>query len=160
MKGYIAVTDPSWFRYLLLNKHREVVFWRRSKRPVNLNTGDYLFFLVRGRLPRLIRGYGIVKNVGVNFISKIWQIFGEKNGCRSLEELEMTLHKPDSEKVAYYFLEKVVYLDVQSIKVTDMDLVFAKDIMAGKFISEGQSRALLALFSSGDKDCIRNAFKK
>lgn len=135
MKGYIGVTDPNWFLFQKNSSHKEVIFWRRSRVPVKLDPGDYFFFLIKGRLPRYIQGFGRVKEVGTRTVEEMWNLYKDKNGSETLEKLEHRLRKGRSQIVAYYFLGKVTYLNRQNF-VSDREVGFSKDIMAGKFIDQ------------------------
>lgn len=140
MQGYVAVTDPGWYGFQSERKRKRVLFWRKSEKPVDLSCGDYFFFLIRGRLPRLIKGYGIVEKVGVQKISDAWEIHKDIMGYNNLQELTRDLDKVDSDKVAYYVLNNVTYLP--NSVVTDEDIDFEKYIMAGRFSTPSELKFL------------------
>ena len=83
--GYIAITNPDWYRFNKSKKHTEVVFWRKAVNPLNLSSGMSLFFLVKGTNPRYIRGYGIIKLIGSETVKQLWEKYGEKMGFDAFE---------------------------------------------------------------------------
>ena len=144
IRAYIGVTDPYWLSYLKKFNHQNVVFWRKSSRPVNLVPGDYFFFLIRGSLPRPIVGFGIIDHVAVKQVHELWNNFKEENGCGSLEDLKVLLGKTTDDKVAYYYVKNVNYLGENDPQIFDYDIGFAKNIMAGKFISNHETLEILS----------------
>jgi putative restriction endonuclease len=89
MKFWVGVTDNQWFKYLSERRPDEVNFWQPSattppfsKQPVGLP------FLFKLRHPRNhIAGGGFFVTYSRLPLSLAWEVFGEKNGCRSLDEL-------------------------------------------------------------------------
>jgi len=150
MRGYVGVTDSGWYRFNKLSNNKEIVFWRKSSTPVGIQPGEYFFLLVRGHLPRSIKGYGVVGHVDIKSPIELWENYGKKNGCNSLNELEFILHKTNNAKVAYYYLTDVVYFDNEKI-ITDEEIGFAKDIMAGKFISGEKLSQIVDYYKNGKK---------
>jgi hypothetical protein len=132
MKGYVAVTTPKWFQYQKLHNNKSAIFWRKSERQSNLNPGDYFFFLPKGRLPRPIQGYGVVEHIKKNTIQELWNIYGQLTGADTLIELEILSNKKYYEKVIYYEIGNIIYLDKNKF-VYDSEIDFKKDIMTGKF---------------------------
>lgn len=133
LKGYIAVTDPKWFNFHKTNNHKEVIFWRRYNKPVNLQIDDYFFFLIKGKLPRFIKGYGKVESIGIQKISTMWDLYKELNGSRSLASLTSRIKKNEDQKVAFYKLKDVVYF-TENYFITDKEINFVKDIVSGTSI--------------------------
>ena len=131
MNGYVAVTDWGWYKYQSERKRERVLFWRHSVTPVSLLPGDYFSFLIRGKLPRLIKGYGIVEEASSGVISKIWDKYKDLMGYSDLLDLKRGLGKAENERVAYYILKSVKYFPEPT--VTDSDIDFDKSIMAGRF---------------------------
>ncbi|MBU2520577.1 MAG: DUF91 domain-containing protein [Nanoarchaeota archaeon] len=150
MSGYIGITDYEWFHFHKNKKHREVIFWRKSSRPVNLREGVYFFFLVKGY--RLIEGYGITDEVSSKPITELWEQYKEKLGAETLEELCEKLGKSENETIGYYKLKEVTYLE-GGIDLQNTGINFSPAIVSGKTISYEETRKLLE--TSGDKNKLK-----
>lgn len=145
------MTNPKWYEFQKERKRSRVLFWRHSKTPVSLNEGDYFFFLIRGNLPRLIRGYGVVERATSGIIKNTWDKYNDLMGYNNLQDLTRDLGKSEDEEIAYYLLKNVHY--VPDSIVTDADIDFDKSIMAGKYLSDSEFNFIKDnLIIRGDKD--------
>ncbi|MEM2139278.1 MAG: hypothetical protein QXM96_03950 [Candidatus Woesearchaeota archaeon] len=143
--GYIGITDQNWFSFNKSNNHKEVVFWRRASFPVNLPIGMPFFFLVKGTKPRYIRGYGIVKLIGSDKIDILWNKYGSKMGEASLSSVEDLIRKDKNEKIGYYILENVKYIE-ERFDLKNFRIEFPDSIVSGKKINEEDTNKLLSSF--------------
>ena len=89
MEGYIGLTDYDWYTQLLAQSPDEVNFWR----PMNtqtfrrIGTGEPFFFKLKSAHGNWIAGFGIYAGFVPLRVGTAWQMFGEKNGVRSEEEM-------------------------------------------------------------------------
>lgn len=155
MRGYIAVTDPEWHRFNRLNNNLEVIFWRKCDRPVGIEPDDILFFLIRGKVPRSVLGYGTARKIAVDTIENIWNQYRKETGCNDIESFEFKLEMIRTKAIAYYLLHNVNYINPEFV-VTDTDLDFAKNTVSGKFISEEKANLLVKFLSTGGRSIIKD----
>lgn len=158
MYGYIAVTDRNWFEFNKNKNHKKVLFWTRKikQNPVKDLEGLPFFFLVKGNTPRLIEGYGIVKKAGRETIQSLWNSFGKFCGEETLDALESSLGLDKNEKIAYYLLEDVKYME-GGIALEDVNIKFSPKIVSGKKINEEDMRKLLNAL--GDEKKIKIPYR-
>ncbi|MDY0188592.1 MAG: HNH endonuclease signature motif containing protein [Syntrophus sp. (in: bacteria)] len=94
MKFWVGVTDNKWYQFLSQLRPDEINFWQPSGKPPF--TGDYigLPFLFKLKRPyNHIAGGGFFVKYSLLPLSFAWEVFGQKNGCSSLDELR-TLISP------------------------------------------------------------------
>lgn len=88
MKFWVGVTDNKWFKYLSELQPEEVNFWQPSATPPFTNAPTGLPFLFKLRKPNNhIAGGGFFVTYNKLPLTLAWEIFGHKNGCKSLDEL-------------------------------------------------------------------------
>jgi putative restriction endonuclease len=88
-RGYIALTDPDWYRFLADRPHLdEVNFWQphaghafRALRP-----GEAFFFKLRAPY-RAIVGFGFYQRYETLALQDAWDVFGEASGAPDYETL-------------------------------------------------------------------------
>lgn len=105
MRFWVGVTDNRWFKYLSETRPDEVNFWQPSATtPPFKGAPVGLPFLFKLRQPRNhIVGGGFFVTYSKLPLSLAWEVFGEKNGCSSLDELRglisplMGSHRRDDE---------------------------------------------------------------
>lgn len=83
IKGYVALTDPDWYRYLCARPNLdEVNFWQphggRAFRAIN--PGAPFFFKLRAP-HRSVVGFGFFERHEVLPAWLAWDLFGDKNGA-------------------------------------------------------------------------------
>jgi hypothetical protein len=147
MDGYIGITDYAWFHFNKGKGHKQVVFWRKAAKPVQLGQGIPFFFLVKAPPQtlghwRMVEGFGSIEKLGSRPISELWDRFGQKMGAEDLECLTSRLCKDDSDVIGYYLLDGVVYLD-RGISLRKLGIEFSDRIVSGKRIDTRETRALL-----------------
>lgn len=87
MKFWLATTDNAWFRFLAKKQFDEVNFWQPSGTPPFRKAPVGLPFLFKLKRPHNhVAGGGFFVAYSKLPISMAWEIFGEKNGGRSLHE--------------------------------------------------------------------------
>ncbi|MBC6941120.1 MAG: HNH endonuclease [Xanthomonadales bacterium] len=92
MKFWVGVTDNNWYQFLANRDFEEVNFWQPSARPLFVNPEVGMPFLFKLKRPaNHIAGGGYFVAHSVFPLSLAWEIFGEKNGARSLDELRETI---------------------------------------------------------------------
>ena len=148
--GYIGITDPNAFDFMKNKNHEEFVWWCKSPKPVNLNQGTYFFFLVKGTKPRYIRGYGIVKFIGSETLKNLWGKYGNKTATDSLSDFEFSTGNEENDKVGFYFLEHVKYID-EGIDLNDLEIEFNHSIVRGKGIDDEDTKKILSSFGDESK---------
>jgi putative restriction endonuclease len=88
MRFWVGVTDNKWFNFLSELQPDEVNFWQPSATPPFTNAPTGLPFLFKLRKPNNhIAGGGFFVTYNKLPLTLAWEIFGQKNGCNSLDEL-------------------------------------------------------------------------
>jgi len=88
MKFWVGVTDNRWYQFLSERGLEEVNFWQPSATPPFTDAPVGLPFLFKLKRPNNhIAGGGFFVTYSMLPISLAWEIFGEKNGAASLDEL-------------------------------------------------------------------------
>jgi putative restriction endonuclease len=89
MRGYVAVTDNEWYRFLAARPEISVVnFWRPGG-GTNfraLAEDEFYFFKARAPINRIVGG-GRYSGFATMRVSAAWKMFGEANGVASLAQL-------------------------------------------------------------------------
>lgn len=88
MRGYIAHTDPGWWRFLSARPDlEEVNFWRPGGRAFRaLSHGEPLFFRLKSPINR-IGGFGLFARYASLPVWRAWEVFGQANGTDDESEL-------------------------------------------------------------------------
>jgi putative restriction endonuclease len=87
MKFWVGVTDNKWYQFLSQLRPDEVNFWQPSGTPPFTGELRGLPFLFKLKRPyNHIAGGGFFVQYSSFPLSMVWDIFGQKNGCASLEE--------------------------------------------------------------------------
>lgn len=88
MKFWVGVTDNKWYQFLSQIRPDEVNFWQPGGTPPFKGVPIGLPFLFKLRRPyNHIAGGGYFVTYSSLPLSLAWEVFGEKNGCASLDEL-------------------------------------------------------------------------
>jgi len=88
MKFWLGVTDNKWFDFLSHRNIDEVNFWQPSATPLFKEAPVGMPFLFKLKRPyNHIGGGGFFVASSTLPLSMAWEVFGEKNGASSLEEL-------------------------------------------------------------------------
>jgi putative restriction endonuclease len=88
MKFWVGVTDNQWFKYLSETRPDEVNFWQPSATPPFTGAPIGLPFLFKLKRPyNHIAGGGFFVTYSRLPLSLAWEVFGQKNGCSSIDEL-------------------------------------------------------------------------
>lgn len=87
MKFWVGVTDNKWYQFLSQSRPDEVNFWQPGGTPPFKGAPIGLPFLFKLRRPyNHIAGGGYFVKYTSFPLSIVWDIFGQKNGCASLDE--------------------------------------------------------------------------
>jgi putative restriction endonuclease len=94
MRGYVAVTDNNWFRYLSKLRPDEVNFWQPggSRRFRSLQPGEPLLFKLHSP-QNFIVGGGFFAHFSLLPTSLAWEAFGEKNGATTIFEMRSRIEQ-------------------------------------------------------------------
>jgi putative restriction endonuclease len=88
MEFWVGVTNNSWFEFLAEKKADEVNFWQPSERPPFIGAPIDMPFLFKLKRPNNhIAGGGFFVTYSRLPVALAWEVFGEKNGAASLEQL-------------------------------------------------------------------------
>lgn len=88
MKFWVGVTDNRWYQFLSQRLPDEVNFWQPGGTPPFKGAPIGLPFLFKLKRPfNHIAGGGFFVTYSSLPLSLAWEVFGEKNGCASLDEL-------------------------------------------------------------------------
>lgn len=81
MRGYIAHTDPAWWRFLHARRDiDEVNFWRPGRRRFSaLEPGEPFFFRLKSPINR-IGGFGLFARYATLPVWRAWEVFDQANG--------------------------------------------------------------------------------
>ena len=91
MKGFVAVTDPGWYKHLAQTPGpKDANFWRPSARAFRLEIGTPFFFKLKAP-HHAIAGFGSFVGFTILPDRLAWDTFRESNGVASLEELRLRL---------------------------------------------------------------------
>ena len=94
MKFWVGVTDNNWYQFLSKLRPDEVNFWQPGGTPPFTEAPIGLPFLFKLKRPyNHIAGGGFFVTYSSLPLSLAWEVFGQKNGCSSLDELR-TLIEP------------------------------------------------------------------
>ena len=89
MKFYLGVTDNNWYRYLAQQKREDVNFWRPGGNSTFTVLAANEPFLFKLKAPvNAIAGIGFFSSFTYLPLSMAWEVFGERNGCNSLDQLK------------------------------------------------------------------------
>ena len=92
MKFWVGVTDNTWFNYLATKGFDEVNFWQPSATPPFKGAPIGMPFLFKLKRPNNhIAGCGFFVTYSILPVSLAWEIFGEKNGAVSIDDLHAML---------------------------------------------------------------------
>lgn len=92
MNSWLGVTDNSWFSYLSQRNLDEVNFWQPSATPPFTGAPVGMPFLLKLKRPyNDIAGGGFFVTYSTLPTALAWEVFGEKNGAASLDELQALL---------------------------------------------------------------------
>lgn len=89
MKFWLGTTDNAWFKFLANRKLDEVNSWQPSATPPFKKASLGLPFLFKLKRPyNHVAGGGFFVAYSKLPITMAWEVFGEKNGARSLNEFQ------------------------------------------------------------------------
>jgi hypothetical protein len=92
MKFWVGVTDNQWFTFLSETRPEEINFWQPNATPPFTNAPIGLPFLFKLKRPyNHIAGGGFFVAYSKMPLSLAWEVFGQKNGCRSLDDLRQLI---------------------------------------------------------------------
>lgn len=89
MKFYLGVTDINWYTYLSRQNRDDVNFWQPGGNLAFrvLTAGHPFLFKLKSPI-NAIAGVGFFSSHTFLPLSMAWDVFGNGNGCTSLEELQ------------------------------------------------------------------------
>ncbi len=88
MRFWVGVTDNTWYQFLSQLRPEEVNFWQPGGTPPFTNAPIGMPFLFKLRRPNNhIAGGGFFVTYSALPLSLTWEVFGQKNGCSSFNEL-------------------------------------------------------------------------
>lgn len=92
MKFWVGVTDNTWFNFLAARSLDEANFWQPSAKPPFKNAPVGMPFLFKLKKPNNhIAGGGFFVTYSTLPVPLAWEVFGEKNGAASIDDLYATL---------------------------------------------------------------------
>ena len=150
MQMYVGITDYDWFEFLKERKATEVNFWKPGTQPFRaLNENDLFLFKLHAPLNYIVGGGFFVK---YSFLPSFlaWNAFGEKNGTKSLSELNQAILKYRNKNnirelslhIGCIILTDVFYFDEQDWILSPKS--FSKNIVQGKrYYTEDEEGSIL-----------------
>lgn len=94
MQFWAGVTNNAWFEFLAARQLDEVNFWQPSERPPFRNAPVGMPFLFKLKRPNNhIAGGGFFVAYSRLPVALAWEVFGEKNGAQSMDQLLTLLHQ-------------------------------------------------------------------
>ena len=138
MQMYVGITDYDWFEFLKERNANEVNFWKPGTQPFKaLNENDLFLFKLHAPQNYIVGGGFFVK---YSFLPTYlaWNAFGEKNGTKSLRELNEAISKyriknnikESNPQIGCIILTDVFYFDKQDwIPAPES---FSRSIVQGK----------------------------
>lgn len=119
VKFWLGVTDSNWFDFLSSRLLDEVNFWQPSATPPFKDAPTGMPFLFKLKRPyNHIGGGGFFVTYSTLPLSLAWEVFGEKNGAASLDELRaliepLTTKRGRDPEIGCTVLSNVFYMDKQ-----------------------------------------------
>lgn len=138
MQIYVGITDYDWYEFLKNNKADEVNFWKPGTRPFKaLQINDMFLFKLHHPKNYIVGGGFFVKySLLPTYLA--WNAFGEKNGTKSLKELNDAIGKYRARnnmlvrnpQIGCIILTDVFYFEEQDWIAVPKS--FSKNIVQGK----------------------------
>jgi putative restriction endonuclease len=89
MKFYLGVTDINWYNFLAQQNREDINFWQPGGNVAFkvLSIGEPFLFKLKSPI-NVIAGVGFFSSHTFLPLSLAWDVFGNGNGCNSLNELQ------------------------------------------------------------------------
>ncbi|MQA16628.1 MAG: HNH endonuclease [Pseudonocardiaceae bacterium] len=138
MRVYVALTDGEWYRYLAERSASEVNFWQPAggRQFRALDIGEPFLFKTHYPENKIVGGGFFSGFVGMT-VSEAWELFGEGNGCDSLDTMRRRIrrYRRDRESssdpaIGCVLLRDVMFFPSPLAEPAPSD--FAKNIVQGK----------------------------
>lgn len=139
MRGFVGVTDSSWYQFLRARPDlNEVNFWRPSGQGFGaLTSGEPFIFKTHRPHDRLVGG-GFLSGSTKLRLSEAWDFFGEANGVPSLEAMRAVigqyrthaLEPREDPDIGCILLRDVFFVEDRDSAAPPPD--FASNIVSGK----------------------------
>jgi putative restriction endonuclease len=116
MRFWLGVTDNNWFDFLARRGLEEVNFWQPSGKAPFTKAPTGMPFLFKLKRPfNHVAGGGYFVTFSTLPVSVAWEVFGEKNGASSLDELRamiapLTPRDFGTDEIGCTVLSNVVFL--------------------------------------------------
>ena len=102
MKLYLGVTDNSWYKYLSAINPEDINFWQPggNREFKVIPSGAPFLFKLKSPL-NAIGGVGFFSSYTLLPISVAWEIFGNRNGCKTYDEFRTLIlnYRNDKENI-------------------------------------------------------------
>jgi putative restriction endonuclease len=99
MKFWVGVTDNNWFEFLSTQGFDEVNFWQPSAKPLFAHASIGMPFLFKLKRPfNHIAGGGFFVGYSRLPLSLAWEVFAQKNGAKTLEDVRALIEPLMSSK--------------------------------------------------------------
>ena len=142
MKGYIAISDDAWCKYLKEIRLEKAVFWRKKTSFKALQEGEYFYFLKRKPIDgvRWIVGKG--KYVRWNILSphKAWNEYncalGYQNETEFLNSIK-AIYKSDDIELVCIVLNNIEFFE-RPVNLAECGIDFSPYIVSGKTITNDE----------------------
>ncbi|MCF0134423.1 MAG: HNH endonuclease [Blautia sp.] len=150
MQMYVGITDYNWYEFLKERQSEEVNFWKPGTQPFKALQENDLFLFKLHHPDNYIVGGGFFVKYSLLPTYLAWSAFGEKNGTKTLRELNDAIGKYRARnnmpitnpQIGCIILTDVFYLDQEDwISVPEN---FSKSIVQGKryFTEDADGMAL------------------
>lgn len=93
MQMYVGITDYEWYEFLKSNNADEVNFWKPGTQPFKALQENDMFLFKLHYPHNYIVGGGFFVKYSLLPTYLAWEAFGEKNGTKSLRELNDAISK-------------------------------------------------------------------
>lgn len=138
MSSIAYITDDKMLELHRLNNHTAMNFWRIS---TNINfsdfdVGDLVFFLSKNKeqmnnKEKGIVGFGRVSKIHIESIKKMWEMYEDLNGYKTIEDfkeaiLNVSKDKKLPKKISSFYLENVAFF--QPIYLSECGLQISRNV--------------------------------
>lgn len=166
MSSIAYITDNKMLEHHRLNNHSAMNFWRVTS---NINFSDFgiddlVFFLSKDKeqmnnKEKGIVGFGRVKKIHTESIKKMWEMYENLNGYKTIEEfkeaiLAVSKDKKLPRKISSFYLENVMFF--QPIYLSECGMEISRNVESYVYLKPEELVLRLLELAKENKDLWSN----
>ena len=170
MSSIAYITDNKMLEHHRLNNHNAMNFWRVT---ANVNFSDFgsddlVFFLSKDKeqmnnKEKGIVGFGRVKQIHIETIKKMWEMYGDLNGYKTIEEfkdaiISVSKDKKLPRKISSFYLENVMFF--QPIYLSECGMEISRNVESYVYLKPEELVIKLLELAKENKDIWSNVDDK